>query len=67
MSVLVDLTPASAVCLSVSGYAALSIPVLLVPGFTVADFDPRPAVGRAAVHVLLAAVLYLNSQKASTR
>jgi hypothetical protein len=43
LTLLADLTPASAVCLSVSVYAVVSIPVLLVP----ADVDPRPAVRRA--------------------
>lgn len=43
LTLLADLTPASAVCLSISVYAAASIPVLLVP----ADVDPRPAVRRA--------------------
>ena len=48
LTLLADLTPASAVCLSVSVYAAASIPVLLVP----ADVDLRPAVRRttAVVH-----------------
>jgi hypothetical protein len=44
LTLLTDLTPASAVCLSISIYAAASIPVLLVP----ADVDPRPAVRRIA-------------------
>lgn len=39
---LADLTPAGAVFLSVGGYAALSVPVLLFPGTRLADFDPRP-------------------------
>lgn len=47
LTTLADLTPASAVLLSVGGYAALSVPVLLFPGTTLADFDPRPAVRRA--------------------
>jgi len=47
LTFLADLTPASAVLLSASGYAALSVPVLLFPGTALADFDPRPAVRRA--------------------
>ena len=43
-----ELTPAGAVCLSVGGYAALSIPVLLFPGTERADFDPRPALETTA-------------------
>jgi len=48
LTLLADLTPTAAVCLSVSVYAAASIPVLLVP----ADVDPRPVVRRttAVVH-----------------
>jgi len=47
LTILADLTPASAVWLSVGGYAGLSVPVLLFPGARLADFDPRPAVRRA--------------------
>lgn len=42
-TILSDLTPTGAVFLSVSGYAGLSIPVLLLPDAHRSDFDPRPA------------------------
>jgi hypothetical protein len=41
-----DLTPASAVCLSVSAFAAVSVPYYLTVDADLADFDPRPAVRR---------------------
>jgi hypothetical protein len=44
LTILSDLTPASAVFLAVGGYAGLSVPVLLFPGMTLADVDPRPVV-----------------------
>jgi hypothetical protein len=47
LTLLSDLTPTGAVLLSAGGYAALSVPVLLLSGAEVTDFDPRPAVRRA--------------------
>lgn len=49
LTLLADLTPASAVCLSISIHAALSVPYyLLVESESARDFDPRPAVRRIA-------------------
>ena len=42
-----DLTPTSAVLLSVSAFAAVSAPYHVVVDADLADFDPRPAVRRA--------------------
>jgi hypothetical protein len=43
LTILSDMTPASAVFLAVGSYAGLSIPVLLLPDAHRSDFDPRPA------------------------
>lgn len=46
LTLLADLTPASAVCLGVSAAGVVALPALLFADATVADFDPRPAVRR---------------------
>lgn len=47
LTLLADLTPASAVCLGVSAAGVVSIPALLCADAVAADFDPRPTVRRA--------------------
>lgn len=56
LTFLSDLTPASAVCLSVSVYAAASIPVLLLAPADLSAFDPRPLAVRARDRLLVEAV-----------
>ncbi len=72
-----DLTPASTVCLSLSAFAACSVPFHLTVDADLEDFDPRPAVRRATPVVRRAtAVVHqsavhaghdLNRAAASTR
>lgn len=53
LTLLADLTPASAVCLGVSAAGVVALPALLFADATAADFDPRPLLRRAhqlAVH-----------------
>lgn len=54
-----DLSAPAAVCLAVGAAATASIPVLLLPDAHRKDFDPRPAVRRAA-YVLRLAVYRLR-------
>ncbi|KOG21760.1 hypothetical protein [Streptomyces viridochromogenes] len=71
---LADLNVASAVCLSISIHAALSVPYyLLVESESARDFDPRPAVRRTAAVLHQGAVhaghdlnrAYATSQRAA--
>lgn len=47
LTLLADLTPASAVCLGVSAAGVVALPALLFADATRADFDPRPLLARA--------------------
>jgi hypothetical protein len=58
------------ICIAVSGYAAFSAPYFLLVDADLADFDPRPAVRRAAPVVQEALVFAghdLNRAAASVR